>query len=100
MVRELLQFTQVLGHGECVYLCDSEPAARQLQKLAVRARQALGLPTRDKNPAAYSHGNSLCENTIQRIRDLAGTLMHRLQDKLSTELSTDNGLWSWAMRHC
>ena len=99
MVRELLQFTQVLGQGECVYLCDNEPAARQLQKLAVRARQALGLPTRDKNPAAYSHGNSLCENTIQRVRDLAGTLMHRLQDKLSTELSTDSGLWSWAMRH-
>ena len=99
MVRKLTQFTQVLGHAEVTYLCDNEPAARQVQKLVVRARQALALPTKDKNPAAYSHGNSLCENSIQRIRDLAGTLMHRVQDRLSTELSTDNGLWSWAMRH-
>ena len=82
MVRELLQFTQTLGHAECTYLCDNEPAARQLQRMAVRARLALGLPTKDKNPAAYSHGNSLCENTIQRVRDLAGALMHRVQDKL------------------
>ena len=99
MVRELLQFTQTLGHTECTYLCDNEPAARTLQRMAVRARLALGLPTKDKNPAAYSHGNSLCENTIQRVCDLAGTLMHRVQDKLSTVLDTNNGLWSWAMRH-
>ena len=25
--------------------------------------------------------------------------MHRVQDKLSTVLDTNNGLWSWAMRH-
>ena len=72
MVRELLQFTQTLGHAECTYLCDNEPAARQLQRMAVRARLALGLPTKDKNPAAYSHGNSLCENTIQRGSSCTG----------------------------
>jgi hypothetical protein len=32
-VRELLQFTQVLGHVECTYLCDNEPAALQVQRL-------------------------------------------------------------------
>ena len=99
MVRELLQFTQILGHVECTYLCDNEPAALQIQKLVVRARKAMGLPTKDKSPAAYSHGNALCENSIARVRNLAGSLMHRVQQKLSVELDTNNGLWSWAFRH-
>ena len=33
------------------------------------------LATHSKTPAAYTHGNSLCENTVGRVRDLAGTLM-------------------------
>ena len=100
MVREILQFTQVLGHAECNYLCDNEPSIRQVQERAGRARQSLGLATRSKTPAAYSHGNSLCENTVGRVRALlAGTLMHHVQEKLSTQLSTNHGLWSWALRH-
>lgn len=99
MVREILQFTQVLGHGEVCYLCDNEPSIRQVQARAVRARLAQGLATHDKTPAAYSHGNSLCENTIGRMRSLAGSLMFQLQEKISLELSTSNSIWSWAMRH-
>ena len=48
MVREILQFTQVLGHAECNYLCDNEPAILQVQKRAVAARMAMGLPTHAK----------------------------------------------------
>jgi hypothetical protein len=99
MVREILQFTQVLGHAECNYLCDNEPSIRQVQERAVRARQFMGLATHSKTPAAYSHGNSLCENTVGRVRALAGTLMHHVKTKLSTQLSTNHGLWSWAWRH-
>ena len=84
---------------QSVYLCDNEPSIRQVQQRAVRARLALGLATRDKTPAAYSHGNSLRENTVQRGRSLAGSLMYRLQEQLSMELSTNNSIWSWAMRH-
>ena len=94
MVREILQFTQVLGHADCNYLCDNEPAILQVQKRAVAARMAMGLPTHAKTLAAYTHGN-----TINRVRGLAGTLMHHVQDKFSTQLSTSHGLWSWALRH-
>eukprot|EP00435_Cladocopium_sp_Y103_P064486 s357_g26.t1 len=99
MVREILRFTQVLGHSEVCYLCDNEPSIRQVQFRAVRARLAQGLATHDKTPAAYSHGNSLCENTVGRVRSLAGSLMFHLQEKISVELSTNNSIWSWAMRH-
>ena len=99
MVREILQFTQVLGHGEVCFLCDNEPSIRQVQARAVKARLAQGLSTHSKTPAAYSHGNSLCENTIGRVRSLAGSLMFQLQEKISMELSTNNSIWPWAMRH-
>lgn len=58
MVQQSLQFTQVLGHAECNYICDNEPTILQVQKRAVSARKALGLPTHGKIPAAYTHGNN------------------------------------------
>ena len=99
MVREILQFTQILGHSECTFLCDNEPAIIQVQKRAVNARQMMGLVTHSKTPAAYDHANSLCENIVNRVRGLEGTLMHSVQDKLSLQLNTNHGLWSWALRH-
>ena len=96
---EIIQFTHVLGHSECTYLCDNEPAIKEVQKRAVRARKSMGLATHDKTPAAYTHGNSLCKNTVGPVRGLAGTLMHHVQEKLSMKLNTNHGLWSWALRH-
>ena len=46
----------------------------------------MGLMTRSKTPAAYTHGNSLCENTVNRVRGLAGTLMNHVETKLSMKL--------------
>lgn len=92
MVREFLQFIQVLGHEEVCYLCDNEPSIRQVQARAVRAPLAQGLATHDKSPAAYSHGNSLCENTVGSMHSPAGSLMFQLHDKISLELSTSNSI--------
>ena len=99
MTRELIQFTQRLGHSEVVFACDNESTMRQLLRMAVHTRQAMGLPTRSNTPPAYSHKNGLVENAIQRVRGLAGTLMHALHKRLGVELGTNNPLWSWAMRH-
>ena len=43
--------------------------------------------------------NSLVENSIGRLRPLAGSLMHALGTKLGLEISTNSHLWTWAMRH-
>ena len=69
MVRQIIQFTQGLGHADCNYLCDHEPSIPQVQERAVRATQSMGLATHSKTPPAYFHGNSLCENTVGRVRD-------------------------------
>ena len=77
MVRELFGFAGLVGHAELVFMCDNEPTLRQLQRMAVNARLSLGLEVAT-TPPPYSHGNSLVENAIGRIRPLAGTLMHYL----------------------
>ena len=94
MVRELLGFAGILGHAEMVFMCDNEPSLLQLN-----ARLSMGLPTRKNNPAPYSHGNSLVENAVGRIRPLAGTLMHFLSEQVGIEFSTNSPWWSWAFRH-
>ena len=99
MVRELLGFAGILGHSELVYRCDNEPTLLQLQRMVVNARLSMGLPTRKTNPPPYSHGNSLVENAVGRIRPLAGTLMHYLSEQVGIEFSTNSPLWSWAFRH-
>ena len=99
MVRELLAFSQLLGHTDLTYMCDNEPSIKQLLRMTVNARLAMGLPTRATTPPAYDHGNSLVENSIGRLRPLAGSLMHALGTKLGLEISTNSHLWTWAMRH-
>eukprot|EP00435_Cladocopium_sp_Y103_P004952 s4480_g1.t1 len=59
----------------------------------------MGLQTQACTPSAYEHGNALAENGIQRIRGLAGSLMHNLQSKLAVTVSSSHALWSWCMRH-
>ena len=99
MTRELLGFAGSLGHSELVFMCDNEPTLLQLQRMVVNARLSMGLPTRKTNPAPYSHGNSLVENAVGRIRPLAGTLVHFLSDQVGVEFSTNSPWWSWAFRH-
>jgi len=99
MVRELITFSQLLGHTDLTFMVDNEPTMRQLMRMAVNTRLAMGLPTRSTTPPAYSHGNSLVENAIGRVRPLAGSFMHALGEKLGIEISTSSPIWTWAMRH-
>ena len=85
MVKELLGFAGIVGRSELVFMCDNEPTLRQLLRMVVNARLSMGLPTRHNTSPPYSHGNSLVENAIGRIRPLAGTLMHFLSDKVGME---------------
>ena len=59
----------------------------------------MGLKTTMSSSVAHDHGNSLAENGIARVRQLACSLMHQLQQKLGVMLSTGNAMWTWALRH-
>ena len=75
--KEVIAFChQALGYNDVMLRCDNEPSVLQLLRLVVQARQQMCLQTQACTPSAYQHGNALAENAIQRIRSLAGSLMH------------------------
>ena len=96
---EIMAFTQNIGHHEICFLTDNEPTTRQILRCLLNARHALGLPTRIITSKVADHSNALAENTVNRVRGLAGTLMDQLQTKLGLKIGTSNPLWSWAARH-
>ena len=89
MTREVLSFTAGLGHAEVIFRCDNEPTMRQLLKYVVSTRLSMGLATRSVTPPAYSHGNSLVENVIGRLRPLASILMHSVRKRTGIDFSTN-----------
>ena len=99
MTREVLSFTAGLGHAEVIFRCDNEPTMRQLLKYVVSTRLSMGLATRSVTPPAYSHGNSLVENVIGRLRPLASILMHSVRKRTGIDFSTNHAPWTWAHRH-
>ena len=100
ITHELLAFTQILGHEEVLFYSDNEPTLRQAFKLLVQSRSALGLKTRMRATRIYdAAGNSLVENAIQRIRNVAATLMESLTESTGLRFSSQHPLWTWACRH-
>ena len=59
----------------------------------------MGLPTRESTPPPYAHGNGVVENALDRIRKLAGSLVHSLSNKVGVAFTTSHPIWTWAMRH-
>ena len=99
LTHEVLSFTAGLGHAEVIFRCDNEPTMRQVLKYVVSTRLSMGLATRSVTPPAYSHGNSLVENVIGRLRPLASILMHSVRKRTGMDFSTNHALWTWAHRH-
>ena len=96
---EIKSFTQNIGHHEVCFLTDNEPTTRQILRYLLNARHALGLPRRIRSSKVADRANALAENTVNRVRGLAGTLMGQFQTKLRLKIGTSNLLWSWAARH-
>ena len=100
IAHELLAFTQLLGHEKVTYYADNEPATRQVLKLLVQARTAIGLETHMRTTKLYdSSGNSLAENAFQRIRGVAASLMEEVATQTGLRFSAQHPLWSWCCRH-
>eukprot|EP00435_Cladocopium_sp_Y103_P067384 s792_g30.t1 len=97
--RELIKFIQMLGHRDIILHCDNEPSILQLKRLVLKTRQAMGLKTRESSTVAYDKSNSLAENSVGRVRQLACSLMHQLHGRLRTQLPTSSAIWTWALRH-
>ena len=100
MTHEVLSFVQGLGYAEVGFYGDNEPTIRQILKTIITSRHALGLKTRIYTTKVKdSAGNALVENSIQRIRQLACTLMEDVYERTGLVFPCEHALWSWAGRH-
>eukprot|EP00435_Cladocopium_sp_Y103_P029767 s1934_g7.t1 len=69
-------------------------------KTIVTSRHALGLKTRIYTTKVKdSAGNAPVENSIQRIRQLACTLVEDVCERTGLVFPCEHALWSWAGRH-
>ena len=91
MVREILQFTQVLGHSECTFLCDNEPAIMQVQKRAVPARQMMGLVT-PPPPESRARSKSSSDGLIGSDKNSACLLRHSAECRVPGACIPDSQL--------
>ena len=100
ITHELLAFTQILGHEAVQYYCDNQPTARQIARLLVSSRTAMGLKTTMRTTKLYdSAGNSLAENAVQRVRGLASSMMESLVEKIGLRLQHQHPHGRAAMLH-
>eukprot|EP00435_Cladocopium_sp_Y103_P032112 s1247_g8.t1 len=100
MTHEVLSFVQSLGYAEVGFYGDNEPTIRQILKTIITARHALGMKTRIYTTKLKdSAGNALVENSIQRVRQLACTLVDDVSQKTGLVFPCEHALWSWAGRH-
>ena len=78
---------------------DNEPTIRQILKTIITSRHVLGLKTKIYTTKLKdSAGNALVENSIQRIRQLACTLVEDVSQKNGLVFPCEHALWSWAGR--
>ena len=100
VTHEVMAFVQLLGWEEVAFYGDNEPIIRQILKTVVTTRHALGLKTKIYTTKIKdSAGNSLAENTIQRVRQLACTLVQDVSQRTHLSFGCDHAIWSWAGRH-
>ena len=100
MTHEVLSFVQGLGYSEVGFYGDNEPSIRQILKTIITSRHALGLKTRIYTTKVKdSAGNALAENDIQRIRQLACTLVEDVCERTGLVFPCEHAIWSWAGRH-
>ena len=66
--------------------------------MLINARRSLGLTTR-LNLSKLGDHSFLSQNTVDRVRKLAGSFFEGLQSKLGIKIGSDHALWTWAARH-
>ena len=100
MTHEVLTYVQNLGNPEVGFYGDNEPTIRQILRTVITSRHALGLKTKIfSTKIRDSAGNAPVENSIQRIRQLACTLVEDVVQKTGMVFPCEHPIWSWAGKH-
>eukprot|EP00435_Cladocopium_sp_Y103_P054542 s1031_g17.t1 len=96
MTHEVLSFVQGLGYSEVGIYGDNEPTSRQILKTIITSRHALGVKTRIYTTKVK---DSAGKKSIQRIRQLACTLVEDVCERIGLQFPCEHAIWRWAGRH-
>ena len=99
LVAELCKFIGFCGHSEVTLRSDGEPTCRALQQGVKDLRDKLKLTTHLEQTEKGDHQGNPAEQTVNQVRQLAGTLLSQLEEETGQHISTNSLVHAWAFRH-
>ena len=99
LVAELCKFIGFCGHSEVTLRSDGEPTCRALQQGVKDLRDKLKLTTHLEQTEKGDHQGNPAEQTVNQVRQLAGTLLSQLEEETGQHISTNSPVHAWAFRH-
>ncbi|OLP76617.1 Retrovirus-related Pol polyprotein from transposon TNT 1-94 [Symbiodinium microadriaticum] len=99
MAVEVTKLLSYLGHRRVTLRADPEPSCTALANAIQALRHRIGMETHiEQTPVGELQSNH-AEGAIERIRQLVGTILAELEEKLQVKIKTSDPLHHWCWRH-
>ena len=95
MCAEVVRVLNFLGHKEVTLRCDPEPSTLALQS----GMTQMGLRANLEQTGENEHQSNPSEQTVDSIRQMAGTLLSDFEAQTGLKVKTLDPLHAWAWRH-
>ncbi|CAE7571046.1 unnamed protein product, partial [Symbiodinium necroappetens] len=99
MAVEVTKLLSYLGHRRVTLRADPEPSCTALANAIQALRHRIGMETHIEQTSVGEHQSNHAEGAIERIRQLVGTILAELEDKLQVKIKTFDPLHHWCWRH-
>ena len=99
MAVEVTKLLSYLGHRRVTLRADPEPSCTALANAIQALRHRIGMETHIEQTPVGEHQSNHAEGAIERIRQLVGTILAELEEKLQVKIKTSDPLHHWCWRH-
>ena len=99
MAVELTKLLSYLGHRRITLRADPEGSCTALANAVQALRHRIGMETHIEQTPVGEHQGNHAEGAIERIRQLAGTMLSELEGRLNIKIKTFDPLHHWCWRH-
>ena len=99
MAVELTKLLSYLGHRRITLRADPEGSCTALANAVQALRHRIGVETHIEQTPVGEHQGNHAEGAIERIRQLAGTMLSELEGRLNIKIKTFDPLHHWCWRH-
>ena len=99
MAVEVTKLLSYLGHRRVTLRADPEPSCTALANAIQALRHRIGMETHIEQTPVGERQSNHAEGAIERIRQLVGTILAELEEKLQVKIKTSDPLHHWCWRH-